>query len=141
MLKLTRGGMEIGIIVRDLEACMAFYREFLGMDLESELELPEARMFRFRLGKNVLKLIVPKDLPSAANPRGAFAATGIRYWTLLVDNLEEVYEKCREAGHAIPISPRDGPYPGARWFVVEDPDGNCLELAQLSPSTVEALGG
>ena len=134
--KLRNNGLELGILARKGDACVSFYRDFLGFDLVGELDPPGAHMFRFRCGDNIIKVVVPKVVPDAADPPGGpFTGTGIRYWTLHVDNLDEITEKVRQAGIPMPVEPVEM-IPGVRVIIIEDPDGNWLELVDVMDASL-----
>jgi predicted enzyme related to lactoylglutathione lyase len=88
-------------------------------------------MWRFQAGKSVVKLLAQDPAPDAANPPGDVSATGFRYLSLYVSNLEEVVSDVQAAGCpiAIPITEFQ---PGARFAFVEDPEGNRIELLDVS---------
>ncbi len=80
-----------------------------------------------------MKKILEFDQPPRAKAAvgGLAAATGMRYWTVSVSNLDEVLEACRAAGRPI----ADGPTeiaPGVTIVLVEDPDGNLVEFVSRS---------
>ena len=58
-------------------------------------------------------------------------ASGYRYWTLTVSNLDEVTAACGDAGYKVVISPREI-REGIKISMIEDPDGNWVELLELS---------
>jgi predicted enzyme related to lactoylglutathione lyase len=62
-------------------------------------------------------------------PGGGPAQAGIRYLTLVVQNLTEVAAAAQAAGHTIaqPLA-EFAPVPGMGWMFVADPDGNWVEL-------------
>jgi predicted enzyme related to lactoylglutathione lyase len=117
VLKLRRRAIDIGIVTRNLDAMLAFYRDLLGMRLESTMDMP---------GGSVAP---PKD----AAPGGIKGATGCRYWTIHIANLDDVLAKVEAEGHKIRVARRTI-REGVDVGIVEDPDGNWLEL-------VETVGG
>ena len=132
LAKLSKPSIDLGIVVRDAEAMVAFYRDLLGFELEGEVEMPGLRMVRLLCGDSVIKLVKPDTAPEVgAPPGGIFGATGVRYWTLAVDNLDEIADACTKAGCAMPVKTREA-RPGVRIFIVEDPDGNWVEFAEYA---------
>ena len=68
--------------------------------------------------------------PPAKAPTGGIAgATGYRYWTISVNNLEEITAQCEEAGRKVRV-PVTEIRPGIRISIVEDPDGNWVEFLE-----------
>ncbi len=130
LAKLARSAIDLGIIIRNADACLSFYRDFLGLELEGELDLPGVHMHLFLCGDSVIKLLTLKQAPEAANPPGGIpTATGMRYWTVQVENLDEINAKCVKSGRPIPM-PLNEIRPGVRMLMVEDPDGNWLEFVE-----------
>jgi predicted enzyme related to lactoylglutathione lyase len=69
--------------------------------------------------------------PQAANPGGGFsAATGFRYCSFQVTEIEAFVAQCQAAGSQVIVAPTEI-RPGVKAAVVEDPDGNTLEFMQF----------
>lgn len=128
-VQLTRAGLDLGIVTADAARALAFYRDTLGLAPDGEVAFPGVGVVhRLRCGESRIKLLAAEPAPAARAPGGGFtAATGFRYCTLQVANLDEVISACRAAGARIPVEPR-ALRPGTRAAMVEDPDGNTLEL-------------
>ncbi|HEY4333846.1 MAG TPA: VOC family protein [Ilumatobacteraceae bacterium] len=131
-IQLAKASLDIGIIVTDAEASLAFYRDVLGMAYIDELHTAGGVMHRVQCGDSVVKLIVPRpgSNPLPAAPGGIRGAYGYRYFTITVTNLEEIVDACTAAGHtvAVPISELR---PGITVAIVADPDGNWVEFLRL----------
>lgn len=129
--KITKPALDLGIITRDSAPMLAFYQQMLGLALESVIPMPSGgTMHRLRVGESILK-IVQLDKPPAAEgiPGGIPAATGIRYFTLHISNLESVVDGCDQGGYKV-VVPVKAIRPGVSIAIVNDPDGNWLELLQ-----------
>jgi catechol 2,3-dioxygenase-like lactoylglutathione lyase family enzyme len=88
-------------------------------------------MYRLLCGTSLIKLIHhPKELP-APEPGGMSKALGYRYWTISVDNIQEVVDACSAAGHKVAV-PVVEFRPGVTIAIVEDPDGNWVEFLSQS---------
>ncbi len=89
-------------------------------------------MTRLKCGTTTLKIVVNGKEPKAeAPPGGIRGATGFRYFTISVSNLVAVTEECQAAGYKVPVPPTEI-RPGVSISMIEDPDGNWVELLQAS---------
>lgn len=131
--KLTSPGIDLGVVVAELDTSIAFYRDLLGFADEGETPMPGGgRMRRLRCGDSLIKLVAPSsEPPSKAAPGGPAAATGYRYFTISASNLEEICDTCRGAGRTVVVPPTQL-RPGVRIAMVEDPDGNWVEFAHYT---------
>jgi catechol 2,3-dioxygenase-like lactoylglutathione lyase family enzyme len=129
---LTKASIDLGLVVKDLEAATVFYRDVLGLSEVGDQPMPGGTMRRLQCGTSTIKLISPKRPPAAeAASGGIFAATGYRYWTISVSNLDEVITACTAAGRVVPV-PRTQARPGVSIAMVADPDGNLVELMEAT---------
>ena len=126
---LVKRSLDIGIVVRDAEASLGFYRDVLGLDHLGTIEMPGgASMDQLACGESVIKLLRLLETPSASNPPGgSAAATGFRYFTMIVDDLDDVIHRCNEAAARTALGPVEF-MPGVRLVIIEDPDGNWVEF-------------
>ncbi len=129
---LTKDSIDLGIVVKDAAKSLAFYRDLLGLVDKGQMAMPGgATMYRLLCGTSLIKLVAPSSAPPATAPPGGIAgATGYRYWTISVSNLDEVTEAAKVAGYKIAVSPREI-RPGIKISMIEDPDGNWVELLQI----------
>jgi catechol 2,3-dioxygenase-like lactoylglutathione lyase family enzyme len=125
------GRFQVGMIVGDLDAMVDFYEHLLGFEFLGDLELPNGMMKRFVLGDAGLKLLAPHERPSVptapGGPSGGVA--GLRYLTVEVPDVAEMVERCAAAGRSVPV-PVFEFEPGTTVAIVEDPEGNWVELIQ-----------
>ena len=128
---IAKSAIDLGIVMRDAGAMTRFYGETLGLPKGGEIEMPGGVvMHRYQCGETVIKLLAPASTPEASNPPGGLGGgTGIRYLTISVSNLDEAEAACKAAGSNIVISAREI-RPGVRICMMEDPDGNWVELLQ-----------
>ncbi len=128
-VSLTKDSIDLGIIVRDGDRAIKFYRDLLGFEYVATIPLPGGgSMHRLLCGNSVIKLVQPGETPSGkAAPGGPFEASGTRYWTISVSNLEDIVQQCKDAGAKIVWDVRDV-RPGIRVAMVEDPEGNLVEF-------------
>ena len=131
-LEVGKESIDIGIVVRDLDAALKFYRDTLGLEYAAEMPAGGGRMHRLMCGTTVVKIVIRDEVPEKAdNPGGPRGALGIRYWTITVKDLEAMTETCRAAGYTVAVEPRDV-RPGVRISMIEDPDGNGVEFLENS---------
>jgi predicted enzyme related to lactoylglutathione lyase len=132
-IKTTKDSIDIGIVTGNGPAMFAFYRDVLGLAHEGDMPMHASiggTMHRFNCGTTVVKIVVPSK-PSANRPApgGLVGGTGYRYWTVSVANLDEILANAKSAGAKVPI-PRTTVRPGIDIAMVEDPDGNWIELLE-----------
>ncbi len=128
-VQLLVQGCEVGIVTTNVDAMVAFYGDFIGLEFQGDLEFPGGRMKRFALGQSVVKLVTFDLQPAERSPAGApETATGLRYVTLVVGNVREMLAKVEASEHELG-APLTEFQPGLGYFFVMDPDGNSVELA------------
>jgi catechol 2,3-dioxygenase-like lactoylglutathione lyase family enzyme len=129
-LDLLTPGIEVGVVTTNLDAMVAFYEGFLGLELQGVVEFDGGSQRRYTLGGGVLKLVTytaPPPMPAAAG--GGRAQAGVRYFTVGVKNLRELAEAIEASEYDI-VEPLTefAPVPGMGWLFLADPDGNWIEL-------------
>jgi catechol 2,3-dioxygenase-like lactoylglutathione lyase family enzyme len=134
---LQKQALDIGIVTSNEVAMLGFYRDTLELPLIGEVPVQGVGIIKkIQCGDSIIKLLVLTQPPAsdagAEGNRGGFTgATGFRYCTITVLNLQAVVDRCRAGGHRISVeivSPR----PGLSAAMVQDPDGNTIELMHLS---------
>ena len=132
-ITITKDSIDLGLITKDAAALVTFYRDTLGLEEEGEMQMPGGgHMTRLKCGTTTLKIVVNGKEPKAeAPPGGIRGATGFRYFTISVSNLAQVTEECQAAGYKVPVLPTEI-RPGVSISMIEDPDGNWVELLQAS---------
>ena len=127
----TSSHIDIGIVVRDIDATLPFYRDALGLKLEVDFDLPGgSHMWMFAAGPCKVKLVTHSPTPEAGNPPGGSnGGTGLRYLTINVDDIEAAVAACEAVGAPVPL-PILQMMPGVRIAMVEDPEGNWIEFLQ-----------
>ena len=132
-VSIAKESIDLGLVTDNIDAMTAFYRDILGLELEAVLDMGGGTtMTRLKCGTTIIKLLRPRAVPEAGNPPGGLAGgRGIRYFTICVDNLEEAVADCRAADCPVPVSIREV-RPGITIAMIEDPDGNWVELLQAA---------
>ncbi|MEM9035146.1 MAG: VOC family protein [Actinomycetota bacterium] len=129
-VELSKDAIDLGIVVTDSESALGFYRDLLGFRHEGDVPMPVGSgvMHRLWCGDSLIKLVCWDETPAAAAPPGGpQAATGYRYWTMRVANLEGIMAECEAAGVDI-VVPVTEVRPGVTIGMVNDPDGNVVEF-------------
>jgi catechol 2,3-dioxygenase-like lactoylglutathione lyase family enzyme len=130
-VKLGKDSIDIGIVISDSEKALAFYRDTLGLEHVADTPMGGAMvMHRLMCGTTLVKLVNHnKELPAKAAPGGIQGATGYRYWTITVTNLQELTDSIEAAGYKVVVPVREI-RPGVSISIVEDPEGNWVEFLQ-----------
>ncbi|MFT4632582.1 MAG: glyoxylase I family protein [Candidatus Pseudothioglobus sp.] len=132
-VKITKDSIDLGIVTTDAAPMLKFYRDTLGLEVAGEMDMPGGgHMTRLACGTTTLKLVVNGKTPVASAPVGGIGgATGLRYLTISVSNLEEATSELAAAGYNVVVKPREI-RAGITISMIEDPDGNWVELLQMS---------
>jgi catechol 2,3-dioxygenase-like lactoylglutathione lyase family enzyme len=133
-VQLAKPSIDLGIIVTDSARALAFYRDLLGFEHVADTPMPiggGGTMHRMMCGDSMIKLVKYDTDPPVGPSGGLTGATGMRYFTMQVTNLEEMMTACEEAGVPIAV-PASEIRPGVSIGMVEDPDGNWVEFVQSS---------
>jgi lactoylglutathione lyase len=115
------GQIGVRLIVRDLDAHRAFYRDALGLAEEPTAAAATA----FRAGESLILLDASPDAPADAQ----MAGRGWRYITFQVFRVDEEHARVLAAGGREALAPVTLGTT-ARISMVRDPDGNWIELSQ-----------
>lgn len=112
------GRMAPGIVVRDVERALAFYRDILGFTKTFENGTPVGFMILKRDAAE-LHLNLQRDHKAGTH----------NVAHLMVENVDALHARCQAAGVRIIKGLRDKDF-GLRAFVLEDPDGNRIDVGQ-----------
>lgn len=127
-VQLKKDSIDLGIVVRDGAKALAFYRDTLGFEHIATTPMPGMTMERLMCGTSMIKVCIPDKDPAASAPAGGIqGATGYRYWTISVSNIEELAKSCADAGYKVVVPVREI-RPNVRIAIVEDPEGNWVEF-------------
>tara|TARA_Y100001970_G_scaffold165824_1_gene202775 strand:+ start:9492 stop:9899 length:408 start_codon:yes stop_codon:yes gene_type:complete len=130
-IKFTSKTIDIGIVTTNGELLLNFYENILGFDKEIEIPFPGlGAVNKLNYGSGYIKILVLENEPSNENPVGDFSTSnGIRYLTINLSNLDEVINVCSKNNINI-INAGTTIRPGVVVGLIEDPDGNLIELMQ-----------
>jgi predicted enzyme related to lactoylglutathione lyase len=128
-------GLDVGVVVRNLDVSSAFYANVLGLPLHSSLSAPWPESRRFSSGSSLVKLTGTDDSIEEEERHGDIrGATGIRYFSVYVQDLDEVLGRCAQHGVTV-RTPRTQIKPGRCVAIIDDPDGNPIELVEQDESS------
>jgi len=130
-IKVAKSSIDLGIVTTNGPAMLGFYKDVLGLNHVGDMPMPGGgNMHRLLAGESLIKIVVPGRAPAnKPAPGGLAGGTGYRYWTVTVTNLDEVVSAAKAAGRTVPI-PRTTVRPGVEIAMIEDPDGNWVELLE-----------
>ena len=125
----TRGFSEVVLVVADVVACAAFYRDVIGLTPEGE---GDGAWAWFRLvDEPVQRLGITTGplLYEEASPRGAGAAFGGVHFAIHVgrDEVEGLLSRVRASGREV-LGPQRFAWMGATAWYVYDPGGHLVEF-------------
>ena len=146
---MIAGIHHVAISTPDAERALGFYRDLLGFeplfdqswppgtavaDRITALHGSSARQVMLRRGNAYLELFeYAAPEPRHGDPQRPVCDHGITHLCLDVTGLDAEYERLREAGVAFHCPPQDLGA-GVRTTYARDPDGNVVELQELSPA-------
>jgi predicted enzyme related to lactoylglutathione lyase len=130
------GNLQVGIVVRDLDAVTPFYQAVLGVDDYRESRPAHGLIRLFACGEGLVKIMQLDEPPHTSNPSGGneVGCTGLRWFTFFPgDDIEAVFERAVAAGGKV-VHPLQEYRPGKRYMILEDPEGSCWVEVLERPS-------
>jgi catechol 2,3-dioxygenase-like lactoylglutathione lyase family enzyme len=132
VMKLSSPGIDLGIVVSDVDRSLHFYRGLLGLHYEGSNPVPGGgTMHRLWAAESMIKLVAPESAPEQPVISGGLraGALGLRYFTFSVADLAELMADLK--ANDVPVI-RDVTEMGAgvNIAIVEDPDGNHVEFLE-----------
>ncbi|MGI9597988.1 MAG: VOC family protein [Acidimicrobiales bacterium] len=131
-VQLAKSAIDLGIVISDSEKSLSFYRDLLGFEHVADIPMPiggGGTMHRLNCGDTLVKLVKFDTNPERDGGGGIPAATGMRYFTMIVSNLSEIMAECEAAGAKVAV-PITEVRPGVTIGMVLDPDGNMVEFVE-----------
>lgn len=135
-MHVVKDTVDIGLLVRDIDACLKFYCQDLGFPRVEERTIGGRVQHRIQIGKTLLKLLWSPADPPPAGPRGRDTQAGYRYITIEVDDAEAAARELEGRG-IIFISPPHPNSVGDTVAMFEDPEGNTIELLSIQEKQKE----
>ncbi len=129
---------QLDLVVRDMDASIAFYRA-------AGVEIPESAIWRTASGAHHVDLTLPGgmtlhfDSPALAKVynrgwrewSGEGSRTVVTFSVPAREDVDRIHTKLTALGHKT-LQPPFDPFWGARYAIIEDPDGN--QIGFMSPS-------
>src|SRR5688572_20260705 len=99
---------EVGLVSAD-DRLPAFYCDVFGLDALEPRDLPTGKVHRLGHGEALLKVLVPATPPAAPPPAPSqfWDVAGMRYFTLWVDDLDVIVDRCPKHGGNVALGPID----------------------------------
>ena len=147
-MKIT-GQHHVGITVSDIDRSIEFYRDVLGMELESRTDMsgefisnvvgvPGASLkgANMKAGDLILEMF-QYVAPVGGKQRASLRQSDVGHYHLAfqVDDIEDAYQKLTAKGvnfSEVPQYVPDGPAKGLGAIYFWDPDGIALEFIQVA---------
>ena len=134
-----------GLVVRDLEKAVEFYRDGIGLEVVSRYERVGPAINQVvgysnvsltialmgGIGEHCIELIQYLSPPSQQRPSEERSVLGATHLSFVVDDIERTFQKLVENG-AIAMNPPALVGPSRKACYLQDPDRNWIELMELS---------
>lgn len=141
----VRAVRHAGIVVSDMERALGFYRDLLGLRVESDqretgefieelLAMPGVEVRTVKLaaaeGQALVELLQFSGEAGSADGAGNLRRLGPTHAALTVEGLDALHARLRAEGVPFLSPPRTSPNGRARVAFCADPDGTMLELVE-----------
>ncbi len=142
---MITGMNHTGFVVRDLDASVKFYRDVLGLEIVRTMDREGAPISQVIGYENThlkgailstgdshsLELIQYLNPSPTERPTEERNALGASHLAFNVDNMEETFERLVSNG-ARKLNPPATMQPGRKACYMQDPDGNWIELIEVT---------
>ena len=150
MIKEVR---HVGIVVKNMENSLKFYRDILGLEIirdmdehggyiDNMLSLDDVHVRTVKLsagmGNTLIELLDFKSHND--NEIRNFYTIGASHVALTVDNLEDLYKHLSENNVKFNAPPQKSPDGLVKVTFCNDPDGTPIELVEMIDSVVTKTG-
>lgn len=119
----------VAIVTSDLDRAARFYTEVVGFREVRRLETTHSGTIVFLSVDGTILELFGDGAP--VDPEAAEGKVRYSHMALLVDDVDAEYERLKAAGAPFHIEPTT-PEPGLRVAFFRDPDGNPVELINVS---------
>ena len=129
--KLLKNCLDVQLVVSDADKALGFWRDVMGFHIEEKANpVPGVFQYRLRAGDSLIKLVTGDKTKASA----VMNKNGYRGLTIQLENFDEVVENIRAKGCKFLVDVRPSfvhPTSGKRICLLNDPEGNLLELESL----------
>jgi len=142
---MIKGTHHIGFCVTDMEHCITFYEEILGLKKVADFEMKgkfldtvqgkdgiDYRIVKFESPEGfILEFLQDRVYKVEPQMENCLQDAGLRHFAFEVEDVDKIYEKVRACGCetiSAPCTAEDG---SMRLFFVRDPENNLVELMQF----------
>jgi len=122
----------IAMHVRDLDACIDFYKDYAGMTVIHDRQAGEKRIVWLAepgREKSFILVLIPGG-PGRDQAEGDFSHLGFALPSRTA--VDDIAERARAQG-ILEWQPRQEPYPVGYYCGIRDPDGNFVEFSYGQP--------
>ncbi len=118
--------------VKDLEKCISFYRDKLGLQLKNKEDDFAYLVFSNQAGPGIglISMKSAANLLSEAQVQPKKESVHRTYLAVFLDDVDKEYEQLRSKGVQFIKPPTDFPW-GQRIAYFEDPEGNLWEISHF----------
>ena len=134
-----------GIIVDNMEKCVKFYRDILGMKVKEDFwedgefinsfqNLTDVKLHMVKLTTpdgSMIELLKDEGHPAASPENNRIYDPGIRHISLTVENAEDSWNILNKKGYRTFNKPILSPDKKAKVFFARDPENNILEMVEI----------
>lgn len=134
-----------GIVVRDLEKCLHFWRDVMGLKvvvdfweegkfIDTVQHLGGVKLHMIKLSApdgSMIELLKDEAHPTPPPERNTLGDCGIRHIAFTVADVAESWQFLSEAGCEVLSEPVTSPDGKAKVFFARDPEGNLIEIVQV----------
>jgi len=131
----------VGLGVTDLDRALHFYVDQLGLKEAFRIKKADGTpsLVYLRINNNNFVELFPGATEQGHPPRGA---TGIRHLGLFVKDLQATLRTLKARGYPLPADALEKAgvrkVDGTLLYFIKDPDGNNVELSQITPDSLQA---
>ncbi|MGN6870323.1 MAG: VOC family protein [Solirubrobacteraceae bacterium] len=128
----------VGLSVGDLDTACEFYSRAFGFARQLEFEIAphpvRGLMLRHESGMRLELFEREGSSPGVqgATPIEALATRGYGHFAFAAPDIDSAFARALDAGARPVMEPGPSPEPGVRFAFLADPEGNLVELVELS---------